>query len=211
MAYAIMAEDMLVLCLFFAKGETRTPMGEVIRRAEAYQDKTGHHYGTSNRDFRHVFKIMCPAAGRGRWKWQSYPVDDEPFIFFKGLRLLDFINPMLRQHYAYFNDSEEWWENEEYMRPSDRNLMIRHFFAKPRNNTPEKVMEFLYENGWEESLLDDAMSPSIYKWYDDWKYGDWEPKDRETKEFLGFFDSPFYKEILERKRQKEKKQYRPYR
>jgi hypothetical protein len=211
MAHAIMAEDMLALCLLVARGETRTPMGEVVKRIEAYQEKNGHYYGTSDRDFRNLFIIVGYSAGKDRWKWEFYPQSDDPLVIFEGLRLLDFIEPVLRKHYAYFNDSEEWWEVEEDMCPSDGNLMMRRFFAKPRNNTPEKVMAFLHGNGWDESFLDDALSPSIHYRYDEWYYGDWEPKDKETKDFLDFLDSPFYKEMLERKQRQEKKQYRPYR
>jgi hypothetical protein len=211
MAHAIMAEDMLALCLLAAGGETRTPMGEVVRRIEAFQEKTGNHYGTSDRDFRNLFITLGRGAGKDRFKWELYPQSDDPLVIFEGLRLLDFIEPVLRQHYAYFNDREEWWEIEDEMRPSDGNLMMRGFFAKPRNNTPEKVMAFLHGNGWDESLLDDAMSPSIHQRYDAWYYGDWEPEDKETKDFLDFLDSPFYKEMLERKQQQEKKHYRPYR
>ncbi|MDD1661571.1 MAG: hypothetical protein LUQ49_03810 [Methanomicrobiales archaeon] len=72
-------------------------------------------------------------------------------------------------------------------------------------------MAFLQEHGWDENFLNDTRVAHRYLRYDEWVFRDREPQDKEMKDFLDFLDSPLYNEMLERKREPEKKQYRPYR
>ncbi|HUU74926.1 MAG TPA: hypothetical protein VMW63_02425 [Methanoregulaceae archaeon] len=128
MAYGILAEDMLAICLLFAGGDVMTPMGEVICHAEEFQ-RGRRYFGASDLDFRWAFMHLAEGASKGKKTRQEvWCQGDVPRIIFSGLLLRDFIEPVLRKSGIWFNDEGEHWESEDEYPPSPRNLKMRRFF-----------------------------------------------------------------------------------
>jgi len=180
MAYAITSEDMIAICLLLADFDPEMGIGDVIRRAEEYQECESGNFGESEYDFSKAFFWFGDrwikwedAIPRGPWKLSDVP-------------LKKWITPLLT-HYQdiYFNDEGEHWTAlpEERKRPNvselpwcqrkgqklkdvsgQRRQLMQKFFSDPANFQTEKISELLCLLGWRKELLSYYLFPRmIYK------------------------------------------------
>jgi len=174
MGYGILSEDMLAICLLFAKGDVMMPMGEIISRIEEFQCKHGF-FGVSDTDIRCAFMHLAEVAGNVKIPEKGIRFDSEnPREMFGGLLLRDFIKPVLGLSGIWFNDEGESWDSYDDYPPTSRNRLLQEYFSGSENQKPEDVMDFLQLYGWSIDKLDDYHCSGGGNLYDDWVFGDLE-------------------------------------
>ncbi|MBU2489730.1 MAG: hypothetical protein KKA60_10095 [Proteobacteria bacterium] len=146
MAYGFTAEDMVAICLTLADGDLSTPLGEVIRRAEALQAGTQRHFGVSDADFLNSFFQLKTADTH-----QTF----EEFIedFQRSLSYpLSWWLPQILDHYmVYFNDEGESWERLGEPRssgPPDHRDLVHRFLEEIKDFSPARCLESLERLDW---------------------------------------------------------------
>lgn len=106
MSAAILAHDILAICLIAADGDSGLPLEEIIRRVEDFQVRENRHFGISRTDFRDAFQVLC------YWELEL----TNPGGALDGIRLIKVIPELLTYHDAWFNDEGASWSGVEAFR-----------------------------------------------------------------------------------------------
>lgn len=99
MAYAVLSQEFLIICLLFAEGDLDIGISELITRVETFQNAEKKFFGVSEDDFRGaLYKLIF---------FHASPDDFEEKV--RSVKLRNLAPEMLNYHELYSNDEGECW------------------------------------------------------------------------------------------------------
>jgi hypothetical protein len=152
----ILSEDLLIVCLFLAKGDTGKNITEIISLAENYQVENNRHFGTTRDDFRNLFYLLGVSLEAVTY---NDILEDKAWKILTEISLQNWISNILEYKDTYFNDEGASWCESETHEVSDKNQLMRDFFSNRTNLDSDEVIDFLTKNSFSRDALETCSRP----------------------------------------------------
>lgn len=161
MAYAIVVEDVVAICLVLLEGDAQRSTWELILAVEEYQNRQNGHFGTTANDLKQALSHLC--INHGFFKYEDCEQPLEKLFSMPFSRLI----PIILKEYQtfYCNDEGEDFVKEPV--PGDpwrRGRLLACFKGTP---TAAEVRNLLAELGWNMNVLEFYLEGRAEYWRDD--------------------------------------------